>query len=84
MATLNTYTMLDSDLQRFANTVKDRLAEQLNLPDLNNYLVIVSSPSTWGNFVSTLKGLFAGDNKGDKDVTHILIVKSVYVEREKN
>lgn len=69
MATLNSYSMLASDLQCFANSVKDAIALQLNMPDLDNFLVVVGEPSIWGRF----KNKIIGDKQNVNDL-RILVV----------
>lgn len=79
MASLMTYTMMDSDLQNFANNVKDAIAQQLECPELNNYLVIVGRPSLWGQFKSKITGK---DPKNPDDL-RILLVKPALEDKNK-
>lgn len=50
MPSITTFTYTIEDLAYTANQVKDVLATKLNLPVLDDYLIVVQKPSVFGRF----------------------------------
>lgn len=51
MTSISTWTFTLDDLTYNANQVKDLIARKLNLPELDDYAIVVQKPSTMGRFV---------------------------------
>lgn len=77
MPSISTWTFTLEDLTANANQVKDLLASRLNLPELDDYAIVVQKPSVMGRFVSWL-GLSKEDTLAD-NATLFLVRK---VERK--
>ena len=75
MSSLMLASMTDSDLQDFANRVKDSLAVQLNLPDLDSYYVVLGRPSAWGRFKKFVLG--SVEEEKEKDTLRLVVMKRV-------
>lgn len=56
MAGFDMYSMTEKDLEVFANRVKDQIADQLNLPQLDKHYVLVGKPTGWGKFKQAVFG----------------------------
>ena len=53
------YQHTDSELGAFANQVKDVLADRMNLPILDDVVVVIAEPSWFGKLSALWKGLDA-------------------------
>lgn len=51
MPSISTWTFTLDDLTTNANQVKDLIARKLNLPELDDYAIVVQKPSAMGRFV---------------------------------
>ena len=78
MPSISTWTFTLEDLTANANQVKDLIASKLNLPELDDYAIVVQKPSAMGRFVRWLK-LSKEDEEFD-NATLFLVCK---VEKEK-
>lgn len=54
MPTLTTWTFTIEDLTSTANQIKDLLATKMNLPELDNVVIVAQRPSAVGRFVRWL------------------------------
>ena len=82
MPTLSTWTYTLEDLNRTANQVKDVLAVKLNLPVLDNFLIVVQKPSVFGRFK---KWLCASPEDLKEDLVVFCVVsKNLVVEKEED
>lgn len=81
MPSITTFTYTTEDLAFTANQVKDVLAVKLNLPVLDNYLIVVQKPSVFGRFKKWL-GLDDDDLREDR-VVFCVLSKNLNVEDKK-
>lgn len=71
MASVDMYEMTRDDLEKFANQVKDEIANVLNIPLLNEHYVVVNKSGRMGNFI---RKLFINSDKMDPNKITIGVV----------
>lgn len=72
MSGFDMYSMTEKDLEVFANRVKDQIADQLGLSQLDKHYVLVGKPTAWGKFK---KAVF-GDQQFKTDSVTLFVVKA--------
>jgi hypothetical protein len=79
MPSISTWTFTLDDLTANANQVKDLIANKLNLPELDDYAIVVQKPSAMGRFSKWL-----GFSKEDtnRDLAALFIVRKIEKEKE--
>lgn len=73
MSDYSLYSMSEKDLEIFANRVKDQIADQLGLSQLDNHYVLVGKPTGWGKF----KQAVFGKQEFKTDSVTLFVVKAV-------
>ena len=75
MPSITTFTYTLEDLGFTANQVKDFLSSKLDLPILDDYLIVVQKPTYLGKFKKWLN--LSSDELKDNAVTFCLVSKNL-------
>lgn len=82
MSSFPLYNMTEDDLEGFANSVKDAIAKQMNLPDLDSHYIVVGKPRLWGRLLDRLN--LGREKPFDPNMITIFVMKPVILFKKDN